>query len=109
MRRCELYRIDKSDKRDPKKKRTYIIVSRSTLLQSKYPTIICAPVFSSYTGLSTQVPIGINEGMKHDCCIQCDSLISLEKNKLTDFVGSLNGEKIKELNKALRIALHLDS
>ena len=81
------------------------MVSRSTLIESKFSTVICAPIYSSYEGLSTQVPVGVTEGLKHDGSIHCDALMSLPKAVLTDFIGTLSPDKIEELNEALKIAL----
>lgn len=109
MKRGELYRIYKATSNDPKKYRIFIIVSRQILIESKFSTIICAPVYSKYDGLSTQVAIGFNEGLKHPSSIHCDELISIPKTKLTDLIGKLSIEKIYELNKALAIALEIET
>jgi mRNA interferase MazF len=58
-----------------------------------------------YNGISTQVPVGVREGLKYDSCIRCDELMSIPKNLLTDYIGHLSADKLEELNKALRIAL----
>lgn len=55
----------------------------------------------------TEVPIGIDEGLKHDSCIRCDELVNLRKYELTNYVGSLSGAKINELNRALLVALDI--
>jgi mRNA interferase MazF len=94
--------------RDPKKFRVFVIVSRQILIDSRFSTVICAPVYTAYEGLSTQVPIGIDEGMKHDSGIHCDELISLPKSMLTNYVGKLPPEKLNLLEKALKIALQLN-
>jgi len=64
-------------------------------------------VYSAYHGLSSQVAVGIDEGLKHDSAIHCDELVSLSKTVLTDFTGSLSSEKIAQLNRALAVALEL--
>jgi mRNA interferase MazF len=74
------------------------------LIDSKFSIAICAPVYSNCTGISTQVKVGVEEGLKHTSCIACDELVSLPKNMLTNYVGKLAAEKINELNKALCIA-----
>ena len=66
------------------------------------------PVYKSYDGLSTQVPVGIEQGLKHPSSIHCDELISMLKSRLTGFVGSLQSDKRRELNRALKIALDLE-
>jgi len=105
MRRGELYRVYKASSQDPKRYRVFVIVSRQTLLDSRFSTVICAPIYSSYEGLSTQVPVGIEEGLKHDSSIHCDELISIPKTALTHFIGTLSSGKIEALNRALLIAV----
>ena len=109
MRRGELYRVRRAGSRDPKKYRAFVVVSRQVLLDSRFSTAICAPVYSSMDGLSTQVPLGIEQGLKHDSSIYCDELVSIPKSSLTDFVGTLPPAKIEDLNQALAVAVGLDS
>jgi mRNA interferase MazF len=78
------------------------------VIESKFSTVICAPVYSRYDALSTQVAVGIEEGLKHDSGIHCDELVSLPKSVLTDYVGELGPPKIRELRRALRIALAVE-
>ncbi len=108
MRRGDLYRVHKPPSRDPKKYRVFVIVSRQLLIGSRFSTVICAPIYSNYDGLSTQVPVGIEEGLKHASSIHCDELVSLHKSILTNFVASLSSRKLTELNQALKLALDLD-
>ena len=56
-----------------------------------------------------EVPVGVDEGLKHDSSIHCDKLISLPKASLTHFIGILTPSKIEALNRALGIAVGLDS
>ena len=109
MKRGELYRVSLGSKIDTKKQRVYIIVSRQELIDSAYSTLVCAPVYTNYEGLSTQVPVGIEEGLKHPSAIRCDELISILKSRLTDYVGAITEAKLAELGQALSIALGIDS
>lgn len=109
MKRGDLYRVRNPSKKDPKKSRVFVIISRQVLLDSRFSTVICAPIYSSYEGLSTQVIVGISEGLKHESSIHCDELVSLQKTVLTDFVGALFPKKVQELNHALCLALELQS
>jgi mRNA interferase MazF len=109
VRRGELYRVYKASARDPKRSRVFVVVSRQILLDSRFSTAICAPVYSAYDGLSTQVPVGVEEGLKHESSIHCDELISIPKSSLTFFVGVLSPGKIAALNRALAIAVGIDS
>src|ERR1700746_472919 len=106
MKRGELYRVHKPGG-DLKSHRTFVVVSRQVLIDSKFSTVICAPVFTSGEGLSTQVPIGPEEGLKHSSWIMCDNLVSLRKADLTNFIGSLSRSKVADLNEALKRPLAL--
>jgi mRNA interferase MazF len=106
MRRGELYRVRRPPG-DPKPARVFVIVSRQALIDSTYSTVVCAPVFTHWHGLPTQVSVNIAEALKHESAIQCDGLMSLEKSRLTDYVGELVGDKLRELDGALLVALGL--
>lgn len=107
MKRGEVYRVRRPTG-DPKPARSFVIVSRQALIDSTFSTVVCAPVFSERFGLATQVPVGPSEGLKHDSAIWCDGLVSIEKSKLTDYVGELSALKLEELNEALSRALSID-
>jgi len=107
VRRGELYRVRRQSSQDPKTFRVFVVVSRQVLIDSRFSTVVCAPVYTAYENLSTQVPVGIDEGLKHDSSIHCDELVSLPKSMLTNFVSKLTDEKIRSLDKALKAALEL--
>jgi mRNA interferase MazF len=107
VKRGELYRVAHPSAKDPRKYRVFVIVSRQIVIDSRLSTVVCAPIYSSHDGLSTQVLVGTDEGLKHDSSIHCDELISLRKTVLTNYVGSLSLSKIDVLNQALRLALDL--
>ena len=106
MKRGELYRVRRPPG-DPKPARVFVVVSRQPLIDSTFATVVCAPVFTQYHGLPTQVSIGTTEDLKHESAIQCDGLMSLEKSRLTDYVGELTFDKLRELDDALLVALAL--
>ncbi len=108
MKRCELYRVHKASRTDPKKSRVFVVVSRQVLIDSKFSTVVCAPVYTSFDSLSTQIPVGVSEGLKHNGSIHCDELVSIPKSALTDFVGRLSHAQTEELNRALAVALSLE-
>ena len=107
MKRGDLYRV-RRPAGDPKRSRVFVVVSRQVAIDSKFSTVVCAPVYSRRDGLSTQVDVGPAEGLKHDSSIHCDALISVPKASLTDFVATLPNAGLRRLDQALRIALALD-
>ena len=112
MRRGEIYRVHQPGgdpaTNDPKLYRSFVVVSRQILVDSRFPTVICAPVLTRGHGFSTQVSVGVDEGLKHESWILCDNLVSLRKAQLTRFVGSLARAKVQELDRALKMALALE-
>ena len=108
MKRGELYRVYKGTRTDSKEFRVFVIVSRDLLAESHFSSLICAPVYSKRDGLSTQVLVGHDEGLKNESAIYCDELVSILKSKLTHYVGQLSSRKLAELNVALKIALEID-
>jgi mRNA interferase MazF len=107
VKRGELYRVAHPSTNDPKKQHVFVWVSRSVLIESRFSTVICAPVYSTHDGLSTQFLIGIEEGLKHESSVHCDELVSLPKTMLTNYVGTLSPKKIGMLDQALKIALDI--
>ena len=83
------------------------MVSRQVLIESRFSTVMCVPVYTAYDGLATQVQVGVEEGLAHDSSLYCDEIVSLTKAVLTDYVGTLSPQKIAALNHALRVALDL--
>lgn len=108
MRRGDLYRVQRPGRGDPRSSRVFVVVSRQTLLDSRYSTAVCAPVYSRRDGLSTQVEVGVAEGLKDDSSVHCDALVSLPKSVLTDFIGTLSAQRTEEVDQALRVALAVE-
>ena len=108
MKRGELYRVQRPSSRDPKRSRVFVLVSRQAAIDSAFSTVTCAPIYSARHGLSTQVAVGVEDGLKHDSAIFCDELVSLPKSVLTDFVGALSESRLAALRAALAIALDID-
>jgi len=108
MKRGEVYRVAKPPGNDPKQFRYFVVVSRDALITSRFSTVICAPIYTTHDGLSTQVVVGIDGGLRHESSIHCDALMSLPKSMLTNYAGQLSAQKLSELREALIAALALD-
>ena len=53
------------------------------------------------------MPVGPDEGLKHESSIHCDELVSLPKSVLTNYIGALPPAKMEMLTQALRVALEI--
>ena len=105
MKRGDFYRVARPSGDDPKRFRVFVVVSRQVLIDSRFATVICAPVYGARHGLSTEVTVGIDEGLRRESSVHCDELVSLPKAVLTHFVGTLSSQKLLALDRAL-IAAH---
>jgi mRNA interferase MazF len=108
VKRGELYLVRKTGAQAPRKQRVFAVVSRQVLIDSRFSTVICAPVYSRHDGLSTQIRAGISEGLKRESRIHCDELVSLPKTALTHYVGSLSNSVLKPMDHALVVALGIE-
>lgn len=107
LRRGEIYRV-RHPEGDPRRARAFLVVSRNDFLGVGHSTAACVPVYST-GGLSrAELPVGPEEGLKHHSFARCDEITSLPRAKLTDYVGSLSAEKMRDVNRALAIALDID-
>jgi mRNA interferase MazF len=107
LKRGDLYRVRHPGGGNPKRSRVFVVVSRQALIDSRFSTVVCAPVYSRRDGLATQVELGPDEGLEHQSSIHCDALVSVQKVLLSDFVGALSPERERAVDQALRIALGL--
>lgn len=108
MKRGDIYRVYYGAKKDPREQRVFVVVSRQDLIDTTFSTVICAPVYTRFNNLPTQIEIGVEEGLKYDSYIYCDNLASLQKSKLTNYIGNLPASKMEEVNTALRVALAIE-
>lgn len=108
MRRGDLFRVARPGGTDPKAFRVFAVVGRQAVIDSRFSTVVCAPVYSARHGLASQVAVGVDEGLKHDSALHCDELVSLPKSRLTSFVGRLPVAKLHALDRALVAALDID-
>ena len=110
MKRGEIYRTAEKVPERGNKPGFYVVVSRSFIADNDdISTVICAPVYSEFLGLRSEVVLSVDDGLPRESSIRCDFLALMFKRKLTHFVGTMTSAKLKELDHALRYALELGS
>jgi mRNA interferase MazF len=107
MKRGDLHLLRHPGSGDPRKQRVMALVSRQVLVDSRFPTVFCAPVFTRGYELQTEVSVGPEDGLKHPNWIGCDGRVSIPGSRLTHFIGSLSPQKLSRLSQALTIALDI--
>jgi mRNA interferase MazF len=82
------------------KRRPVLVVTRSEALPV-LTGIVVAPITRTVRGISTEIPIGPDEGLEVDCAASFDNLQRLRRSALTERAGEL-GVRASELCGALR-------
>jgi mRNA interferase MazF len=67
-----------------------------------------APVNSTIRGAPSEVVIGPKEGLKHVSAVNLDHVQTVERARLTGYVGQVGTEKMHEICRALSIAAGCD-
>jgi len=108
MQRGDVYLVAEPTAERGGKPSFYVVVSRDEAAgNERLSTVICAPVYSSILGLSTEVVITPQEGVRHTSAIRCDLLASIFKSRLTNLIGRIPPSRMFELDAALAEALGL--
>jgi mRNA interferase MazF len=66
-----------------------------------------APITSTIKGLSTEVLVGVRNGLDHECAISCDGLMTVHVSRIGRQIGFLHEDQEVELSFALRRAFDL--
>lgn len=110
MNRGDIYRSGERIAERGGKPGYYAIVSRQFIVENEdVSTVICAPVYSEVLGISTEVVIGVGDGLPRRSAIRCDFLCLVFKRSLTTFIARLGEAKLEDLDRALLAALDLPS
>lgn len=104
MRQGEIYRV-RLPRESARPRRAFLIVSRQPFIDAAYSTVVCVPVYSNAHGLNSEVRVGPREGLARVSVLRCDEVTSIEKSRLTDYVGSIGAEIRSEVSRALAAAL----
>jgi mRNA interferase MazF len=88
----------------PAGRRPVVIVSRSAAVRVRTQVTI-APVTRTTRRIRSELPLGRAEGLRVSCVADCDSLKTISKRRLTKRIGTLDSNKLVQLDRALRYAL----
>jgi mRNA interferase MazF len=91
----------------PDKTRPVVVLSRPDVIGLLH-TVMVAPVTSSFRGAPSEVVVGVPEGLKHPSAVNLDHVQTVEKARLTGFLGSLAPERMRDVCRALAVAVGCD-
>ncbi len=97
-----LYRFKTPDKRRP-----VVILTRQEVIGLLH-TVMVAPITSSVHGAPSEVLVGIEEGLKQPSAVNLDHVQTVERARLTTYVGQVPAEKMRSICTALAIAVGCD-
>lgn len=69
--------------------------------------LVCVLVTSTFRGHVAEVELGPDEGLDHDCAVNCDNVFTLPKHVLVRRRGRLGPDKALRFDRALSVALGL--
>ncbi len=91
----------------PDKRRPVLTLTRQEVIELLH-TVMVAPITSTVHGIPSEVLVGIDEGLKQDSVVNLDHVQTVEKSKLTRFIGTISRTKMKAVCHALAIAAGCD-
>ncbi len=91
----------------PDKTRPVVILSSSRALP-RLRTAIVAPVTSTIHGITSEVMVGPEEGLRHPSAVNLDNIQSVDQHRLRGYIGSLSDAKMREVCRALAVATGCD-
>lgn len=89
------------------KPRPVLILTRE-LVRPHMNTVTVAPITTTIRGLSTEVPVGVPNGLEERCVVACDHVTTIPVTALGEQVGRLLDEQESALTAAIHAAFDLD-
>src|SRR3954464_2673838 len=89
------------------KPRPVLILTRE-LVRPHLTRVTIAPITSTVRGLSTEVPVGPDNGLDHPSVVSCDNIVTVPKSALGRQIGRLWPEQEVALTAAVHAAFDLE-
>lgn len=89
------------------KARPVLILTRE-LVRPHLNTVTVAPITGNIRGLSTEVPVGIANGLEKPSVVACDHVTTIPRDALGPRIGLLLDDQERALSEAIRNAFDLD-
>jgi mRNA interferase MazF len=88
----------------PDKRRPVLVLTRQEVI-SLLHTVMVAPITSTIRGAPSEVMVGVGEGLKHDSAVNLDHVQTVDQARLMRRIGQLGPSKMREVCRALAIAV----
>jgi len=104
MRRGEIWWAELES---PAGRRPVLLLSRNEAYSIR-SLVIVATVTTRIRGISSEVPLGIDDGMPQDCVANLDTITTIPKDCLRSRLAVLSIKKFKEIEAAIYFALGIE-
>ena len=94
-----LYAFSKPDRRRP-----VLVLTREEVIGHLH-TVTVAPITSTVRGIASEVPIGMEVGLKGPSAVNLDHIATVPREGLRVYVGTLTPEQMERVRVALLFAL----
>jgi len=84
-----------------------VLVLTREVVRPHLNRVSVAPITSTIRGLSTEVPVGADNGLDHDSVVNCDNIVTVPKAALGRHLGYLFDAQEPALADAIRAAFDL--
>jgi mRNA interferase MazF len=89
--------------KSPDKRRPVLVLTRPEVIPL-LGTVMVAPITSVRRGAPSEVPVGIDEGLKHESAVNLDHVQTVDQLRLVRYVGTLSAAKMQQVCRALGVA-----
>ncbi len=90
----------------PAGRRPAVLVSRTQAYRVR-SSVTVVPLTRTIRGIPTEVPLGRAEGVPRSCVANADTITTVPKAMVRDYLCTLGGSKVEELDRAIKFALDL--
>jgi mRNA interferase MazF len=90
--------------KSPDKVRPVLVLSREEVIPLLH-TVMVAPITSTLRGAPSEVIVGVEQGLRHTSAVSLDHVQTVERGRLLGYVGRLGNEKMRDVCRALAIAV----
>ncbi len=88
----------------PDRKRPVLVLTRPDMI-ARLATVTVAPLTTTIRGVSSEVLVGLEAGLKHASAINLHNVATVPREGLRSYVGVVSPDVMDEVRKALLFAL----
>ncbi|MGF1667920.1 MAG: type II toxin-antitoxin system PemK/MazF family toxin [Acidimicrobiia bacterium] len=92
---------------DLDKRRPVLVLTRE-IVRPALTRVTVAPITTRRRGLSTEVPVGVANGLAEEGAVTCDNIVTIPVDALGGLIGYLLPSQEQRLTEAIMLAFDLE-